>query len=160
MAAINVKVEWNSKAVINLIREMATQEEAASTHRIFAYARSAVPIGKYGQYRYPSARVPYMRRKKGELSYRRGKTKKDWQERRAGRLFRSIKKLESKYGKDGGKLVFAGDMRLTYYAHFVEFGTVYFKQKRSGYKFLRNAINRERRVFSGKIQSALASDMR
>lgn len=158
--AIIIKTDWNSKAIINIIREMATHEEAASTHRIFAYARSNVPIGKYGKYRYSSARTPFYRRKKDSMSYRRGKTKKDWQERRAGRLFRSIRKLESKYGKDGGKIVFAGSDRLTYYAHFVEFGTVYFKQKRRGYKFLRGGINREKRLFTGKIQESLASDMR
>ena len=72
---------------------------------------------------------------------------------------RSIKNLSSKYAhRGGGRIVFAGDDRLAYYAHFVEFGTVY-SRKRGGSRFLRKSILRERRRFRDSIAASLAGDM-
>ncbi len=38
-----VKVEWNSQAVIELIKDMAAQEETGAARRVFAYAVRDAP---------------------------------------------------------------------------------------------------------------------
>jgi hypothetical protein len=137
-----VKVEWNSKAVIDLIKEMATEQETEAARRVFAYAIKDVPVGR-------------------AVRYKTGRSRKwQWfQKRTPGTLMRSIKNLASKYAsRGGGKIVFAGDDRLAYYAHFVEYGTV-FSKKRGGARFLRKAILRERRRFRDSIADALEGDM-
>jgi hypothetical protein len=151
-----LKLEWNSKAIIDLVRSIAKEQEEAAAKRIWVDVRSKVPIGKYssfGKYRYPKRRTPLIRRKQGDDAYKRGKAKKDWQIRRSGRLFRSIIRIISKY-RDGGTLVWAGNTRTVYYAHFIEFGTVFMRRRR-GYKMMRYALNRERRRFYNELQSRL-----
>ena len=136
-----VKVEWNSKAIIDLIKEIAVEQETDAAKRIFAYAIKDVPIGKI-------------------VRFKTGRSKKwQWfQKRTPGNLMRSIKNLASKYAhRGGGRLVWAGDDRLAYYAHFVEYGTV-FSKKRSGSRFLRKSILRERRSFVKSIDEAMAGD--
>jgi len=137
-----VKVEWNSKAIIDLIKEMATEQEDEAAKRIFAHAIKDVPYGHI-------------------VRFKTGRSKKwQWfQKRTPGTLMRSIKNLASKYAqRGGGRIVFAGDDRLAYYAHFVEYGTV-FSKKRGGERFLRKSILRERRRFRDSIQASLESDM-
>lgn len=155
MQSGKVTTDWNSKSVVNLIREMATQEEDGASKRIFARAVSYAPIGQYEMYRYPKARTPLARRGK----YSKSGFKKDWQRREAGSLMRSIERFTSKFGAEGGKLVWAGNERLVYYAHFVEFGTVHM-QKRKGYRFMRRALENERRMFLRKLKANLAGDIR
>ena len=138
-----VKVEWNSKAILDLIKEMAAEQETEATRRVFAYAIKDVPFGR-------TVRVKSPRSKKWKWFYKRT----------PGTLMRSIKNLASKYAhRGGGRLVFAGDDRLAYYAHFVEFGTV-FSKKRGGSRFLRKSILRERRRFRNSIAASLAGDMK
>jgi len=135
-----IKVEWNSKAVIDLIKEIAAMEEAGAARRVFAYAVRDVPVGNV-------VRFKTSRSKKWQW----------FQKRTPGTLMRSIKHLASKF-RGGGKIVFAGDDRLAYYAHWVEYGTV-FSKRRGGSRFLRKSILRERRRFRDSIASALEGDM-
>ena len=138
-----VKVEWNSKAIIDLIKSVAVEQETEAAKRVFAYAVKDVPFGKITRFKTP-------RSKKWKWFYKRT----------PGTLMRSIKNLASKYAhRGGGKIVFAGDDRLAYYAHFVEYGTV-FSKKRSGSRFLRKSILRERRRFRASIADALQGDMK
>ena len=138
-----VKVEWNSKAVIDLIKQMATEQEAEAARRVFAYAIKDVPVGR-------TLRFKTARSRKWKWSLKRT----------PGTLMRSIKNLSSKYAhRGGGKIVFAGDDRLAYYAHFVEYGTV-FSKKRGGARFLRKSILRERRRFRDSIANVLEGDMK
>jgi len=134
-------VEWNSKSVIDLIKEIATEQETGAAQRIFAHAIKDVPYGHI-------------------IRFKTGRSKKwQWfQKRTPGTLMRSIKNLASKYAsRGGGRIVFAGDDRLVYYSHFVEYGTV-FSKKRGGARFLRKAILRERRKFVDSIDEAMAGD--
>jgi len=138
-----VKVEWNSKAVIDLIKEMATEQETEAARRVFAYAIKDVPVGR-------------------TVRFKTGRSRKwSWfMKRTPGTLMRSIKNLASKYAhRGGGKIVWAGDDRLVYYAHFVEYGTV-FSKKRGGARFLRKSILRERRRFRDSIAASLEGDMK
>ena len=138
-----VKVEWNSKAVIDLIKQMATEQETEAAKRVFAHAIKDVPVGR-------TVRFKTVRSKKWHW----------FQKRTPGTLMRSIKNLASKYAsRGGGKIVFAGDDRLAYYAHFVEYGTV-FSKKRGGSRFLRKSILRERRRFRDSIAASLEGDMK
>lgn len=138
-----VKVEWNSKAVIDLIKEMATEQETGAAQRIFAHAVKDVPFGRIVRFKTARSR------------------KWQWfQKRTPGSLMRSIKNLASKYAsRGGGRIVFAGDDRLVYYAHFVEYGTIYSK-KRGGSRFLRKSLTQERRRFRDSIADALEGDMK
>jgi hypothetical protein len=137
-----VKVEWNSKAIIDLIKEIAVEQETDAAQRIFAYAIKDVPYGHV-------VRFKTARSKKWQW----------FQKRTPGTLMRSIKNLASKYAQSGGgRIVWAGDDRLAYYAHFVEYGTV-FSKKRGGSRFLRKSLLRERRRFNASIAEALAGDM-
>ena len=147
MAKGTAKVEWNSKAIIELMRQVTTEQEMTTAKRIWANAIRNVPIGKYGRYRYMKRRDPLIRRG----SKRKHGIKKDWMRRSAGTLMKSIKRVSSKY-KEGGQLVWTGNERLAYYAHFVEFGTV-FMERRRGYKFLRSALNKERNSFLREVQA-------
>jgi hypothetical protein len=138
-----VKVEWNSKAVIDLIKEMASEQETEAARRVFAYAIKDVPVGR-------TVRFQTKRSKHWKWFYKRT----------PGTLMRSIRNLASKYAhRGGGRIVWAGDDRLAYYAHFVEFGTV-FSKKRGGSRFLRKSILRERRRFRDSIAEGLAGDMK
>lgn len=138
-----VKVEWNSKAVIDLIKEMSSEQETDAARRVFAYAIKDVPVGRI-------TRFQTKRSKKWKWFYKRT----------PGTLMRSIQNLASKYAhRGGGRIVWAGDDRLAYYAHFVEFGTV-FSKKRGGSRFLRKSILRERRRFRDSIAESLAGDMK
>jgi|WetSurMetagenome_2_1015567.scaffolds.fasta_scaffold118225_4 hypothetical protein len=138
-----VKVEWNSKAIIDLIKEMAAEQETEAAKRIFAHAIKDAPFGKV-------VRFKTAKSKKWKWYYKRT----------PGTLMRSIKNVASKFAhRGGGRIVLAGDDRLVYYAHFVEFGTV-FSKKRGGSRFLRKALLRERRQFKDSIAAALEGDMR
>jgi hypothetical protein len=133
------KVEWNSKAILDEIQAMAAVEESAAAKRVWAYAIKNVPVGNTTIY--------------DQHGPRKGKFK--WYRRRSpGTLLRSIRNLASKF-TGGGKVVYAGDERLAYYAHWVEYGTIFFKQKRHGYRYLRNSLLREKRAFAKKLQEAL-----
>jgi hypothetical protein len=137
-----VKVEWSSKAILDLIKEIAVEQETDAARRIFASAIRDVPYGKI-------------------VRFKTGRSRKwQWfQKRTPGTLMRSIKNLASKYAsRGGGRIVFAGDDRLAYYAHFVEYGTV-FSKKRGGERFLRKNILKERRRFRDSIADALEGDM-
>lgn len=136
-----VKINWNSKEILDEIRAIAATEETASARRIFSYAVKDVPYGHI-------VRFQTARSKKWKWYYNRT----------PGTLMRSIKNLASKF-KGGGKIVLAGDERLAYYAHFVEYGTV-FSKKRGGSRFLRKSLLRERRRFRDKVQSYLQGDMK
>jgi hypothetical protein len=138
-----VKVEWNSKAILDLIKEIAVEQETDAAKRIFAHAIKDVPVGRTVRFKTARSR------------------KWQWfQKRTPGTLMRSIKNLASKYAsRGGGKIVFAGDDRLAYYAHFVEYGTV-FSKKRGGSRFLRKSILRERRRFRDSIAASLEGDMK
>lgn len=148
MALGKAKVEWNSKAIIDLMRQITVEQEQSSAKRVWAEAIRNVPIGKYGRYRYPKRRVPLIRRGKQKGH---GVVKKDWQIKRAGTLMKSIKRFKSKF-REGGTLVWTGNERIAYYAHFVEFGTV-FMDRRRGYRFLRGALNKERNRFFRELQA-------
>ena len=138
-----VKVEWSSKAILDLIKEIAVEQETEAAKRIFAHAIKDVPYGKI-------VRFKTARSKKWQW----------FQKRTPGTLMRSIKNLASKYAKrGGGRIVWAGDDRLAYYAHFVEYGTV-FSKKRGGTRFLRKSILRERRRFRDSIAASLEGDMK
>lgn len=149
MAAVTkTKVVWNSKAILDLMREITDEQENISAQRIWSTAIHLVPKGKYGSYRYEKSRKPLIRRGKQKG---RGVVKKDWQIKRVGTLMRSIKRVSSKF-KEGGKLVWVGNERIAYYAHFIEFGTVFMRMRR-GYRFLRKAINKERNRFLKELQA-------
>jgi hypothetical protein len=138
-----VKVEWSSKAILDLIKEIAVEQETDAAKRIFAHAIKDVPVGRV-------------------VRFKTGRSKKwKWSHKRTpGTLMRSIKNLASKYAhRGGGRIVWAGDDRLAYYAHFVEYGTV-FSKKRGGSRFLRKSILRERRRFRASIAEALEGDMK
>ncbi len=128
-----IKVEWNSKAVMQALKEMTEFEEERAAKRVWAWAIKNVPIGKI-------TRIP-----KGNA--------KEWAKRIPGTLLKSIKIFKSRF-KEGGQLVWAGNTFLVYYAHFVEFGTV-FMTKRRGERFMRKAILRERRNFYKQLENNL-----
>lgn len=157
MDAGSLLIKWNSQAVINTIREMASFEEQAATNRVFAEAVRNVPIGKYGAYRYPK----YRGQQAGRKFKKRGSKYRliaKYKRKNPGSLMRSIKKIESKF-QDGGYLVWAGnEQRFIYYAHFIEYGTA-FMNRRRGYRFLRKAIDKEKRRFQANLQRSLASDL-
>ncbi len=123
------RVEWYTKEVMAAVSEMTRAEEYEASKRVFSSAKKFVPIGKI----------------------LRLNVTKDWMRRVPGTLKSSIKLLRGRYG---GRLVWAGGMIMVYYAHFVEFGTI-FTKKRSGERFMRKAINAERTYFLNSIKRNL-----
>ncbi len=122
-------VQWYTKEVMAAVSAMTRSEEYEASKRVLSSAKKFVPIGKI----------------------LRLNVTKDWLRRVPGTLKASIRMLRGKYG---GRLVWAGGMIMVYYAHFVEFGTV-FTKKRSGERFMRKAINAERTYFFNSIKRNL-----
>lgn len=122
------KLEWHAKEVMRAVSAMTKDEEKASAHRILKRARRYVPVGN-------------------RTINSRGKS---WKSRHPGKLKGSLEVHESRY-PEGGYVVFAGDDYDLFYAHFIEFGTI-FMEKRKGYKFMRKATNLERARFVRQLR--------
>jgi len=129
MARGRTIVNWYGKEVLADIAKMTVAEEYEASQRIFKDAKRKVPVGNVV----------------------RTSGSKEWMRRISGTLRASIKLIKGKYG---GRLVWVGDMLAVYYAHFVEFGTV-FTKKRRGERFLRRSIDAERRKFLNAIKRNL-----
>ena len=132
MAKGKFKVEWYSKEVLSAIAAMTEAEEKEAAQRVLIRARRKVPVGT------KIVATPF----KGKAH----------QSRYPGRLKESLRTTRSKF-KEGGWLVWAGN-ELAYYARFVEYGTVFMK-RRTGYKYLRGALNLERSYFIRRLRKQL-----
>lgn len=109
---------------------MTEEEEKESADRVLKRAKKYVPVGK-----------------------KRIKSDVIWRRRIPGSLRRSIKVKKSKF-QEGGYIVRAGNERRIFYAHWVEFGTI-FMSRRKGYKYLRKAMNLERSRFTRMLRKNL-----
>jgi len=133
MAKLRFKIQWYADDVIKAIREMTYEEEKAAGERIIKRVKKNVPVGKR------IVAAPF-----------RGKS---WQSRYPGRLKASIRLKKSKY-RGGGFVAIAGDDYNIYYAHWVEYGTI-FMMRRKGYKYMRNALKAEKSLFTRRLRKRL-----
>lgn len=130
------KVEWHANKILRELESLTTIEEKAATQRIMHRLQKRVPVG--------TRRI------------RHHATGQDWRTRRPGRLRASIRKYKSKF-KDGGYVVFVGG-RLTYYAYWVERGTIFtYKQKfgRKGEQYMKKSVALEKARFLRNVRKKL-----
>lgn len=133
MAKGRFKIQWYADDVLKAVAAMTYTEEKASAERLAQRARRYVPVGRR------ISVTPF-----GGKAH---------QSRYPGRLKASIRPYRSRF-PGGGFTVFAGDDQTIYYAHWVEFGTV-FMARRRGYKYMRKAISMEKAYFTRRLRKQL-----
>ena len=130
------RIDWYADEVMKAISDMTYAEERDAAERLARRARRYVPVGKQVR------ATPFYG--------------KSYQSRFPGTLKRSIRIIKSKY-PGGGFVVVAGHdagQGPAYYAHFVEFGTV-FMEKRKGFKYMKRSVNLERAYFVRRLRKQL-----
>ena len=135
MAKPKFKLEWYADEVIKAVSNMTHEEEKAAAKRIRKRARRYVPVG-------------------GRTIEKRAGVKA-WKSRHPGKLKSTIRVRPSRF-REGGFIVSAGNEKEVFYAHFIEYGTIFFHAPyRKGYKFMKKATNLERARFVRQIKKQL-----
>lgn len=148
-------VEWYQKEAIDFMRSITSREEERCAERLLRRVERLVPVGDYQT---PGASNMAIALAFNAMPRRR---KFISRQRIPGTLKRTIRKYASKFKKDGGYTVFAGD-DVAYYALWVERGTGERFTRSGRYtgrgparRFMRKAINEEKKVFIQNLEKVI-----